>query len=93
MFNAVAVCALLLPVLSQAQVKLLRHPTYSKGKVAFSYLGDIWIANEDGSGVMHLTDNEARDQSPPLLTGWQLDRVLLQSPGQRRCLRDPCDRR
>ena len=35
----------------QAQVKLLRHPTYSKGKVAFSYLGDIWIANENGSDV------------------------------------------
>ena len=65
MFKAVlAVCALLLPVLSQAQVKLLRHPTYSKGKVAFSYLGDIWIANEDGTGVLRLTDNEAREQYP-----------------------------
>ncbi len=65
MFKAVlAVCALFLPVLSHAQVKLLRHPTYSKGKVAFSYLGDIWIANEDGSGVLRLTDNEARDQYP-----------------------------
>jgi tricorn protease len=65
MFKAVlAVCALFLPVLTHAQVKLLRHPTYSKGKVAFSYLGDIWIANEDGSGVLRLTDNEARDQYP-----------------------------
>ena len=64
MFKAVAVCALLLPAFSQAQVKLLRHPTYSKGKVAFSYLGDIWIASEDGSGVLRLTDNEARDQYP-----------------------------
>ena len=58
------VCALLLPALSQAQVKLLRHPTYSKGKVAFSYLGDIWIANENGTGILRLTDNEARDQYP-----------------------------
>src|SRR5215475_382419 len=55
---------LLLPVLSLAQVKLLRHPTYSKGKVAFSYLGDIWVANEDGTGVMRLTDNKARDVYP-----------------------------
>ena len=46
-----AVAILSLPVLMQAQVKLLRHPTYSKGKVAFSYLGDIWIANENGSGA------------------------------------------
>ncbi len=45
-------------------MKLLRHPTYSKGKVAFSYLGDIWIANENGTGVERLTDNEARDQFP-----------------------------
>src|SRR2546430_1131427 len=43
-----AAFALIAPVLCQAQVKLLRHPAYSKGKVAFSYLGDIWIAGEDG---------------------------------------------
>jgi tricorn protease len=56
--------ALLAPIASQAQVKLLRHPTYSKGKVAFSYLGDLWIANENGSGVLRLTDNQARDVYP-----------------------------
>jgi tricorn protease len=56
--------ALLLPTLCQAQVKLLRHPTYSNGKVAFSYLGDLWIANENGSGVQRLTDNQARDVFP-----------------------------
>src|ERR1700678_1697962 len=59
-----AAAVLLLPVLMQAQVKLLRHPTYSKGKVAFSYLGDIWIASENGSDVLRLTDNKARDQFP-----------------------------
>ncbi len=56
--------ALLLPALSQAQVKLLRHPTYSNGKVAFSYLGDLWVANENGTGVQRLTDNQARDVFP-----------------------------
>src|ERR1017187_10745560 len=59
-----AMALLLLPVLAQGQVKMLRHPTYSKGKVAFSYLGDIWIANENGSGVERLTVNSARDQFP-----------------------------
>ena len=59
-----AMALLLLPVLAQGQVKMLRHPTYSKGKVAFSYLGDIWIANENGSGVERLTVNNARDQFP-----------------------------
>src|SRR5690349_736627 len=56
--------ALLVPALAPAQVKLLRHPTYSKGKVAFSYLGDIWIANDNGSGAQRLTDNKARDVYP-----------------------------
>ena len=56
--------ALLVPAISQAQVKLLRHPTYSKGKVAFSYLGDIWVANENGTDVRRLTDNTARDVYP-----------------------------
>jgi tricorn protease len=63
--NALLVAvALLLPAASQAQVKLLRHPTYSKGKVAFSYLGDIWTANENSSGVQRLTDNKERDVFP-----------------------------
>src|ERR1051325_2382384 len=58
------VVALLLPVLAQAQVKLLRYPTYSKGKVAFTYLGDVWVANENGTDVQRLTINKARDQFP-----------------------------
>jgi len=60
-FVAVAV---LLPHLAQAQVKLLRYPSYSKGKVAFSYLGDIWTANENGGEVQRLTDNKAREIYP-----------------------------
>ena len=56
--------ALLFPLLGQAQVRLLRTPSYSKGKVAFSYLGDIWIASENGSGADRLTDNSARDIYP-----------------------------
>ena len=55
---------LLAAAAAHAEVKLLRHPTYSNGKVAFSYLGDLWIANENGSGVLRLTDNQARDVFP-----------------------------
>ena len=29
-------------------IKLARHPDYHAGKIVFSYLGDLWIANEDG---------------------------------------------
>ena len=49
---------------AHAQVKLLRHPTYANGNVAFSYLGDIWTAKENGTGVQRLTDNKARDVYP-----------------------------
>jgi tricorn protease len=52
------------PAAAPEPARLLRQPTYSKGKVAFSYLGDIWIANENGSEVRRLTDNVARDAYP-----------------------------
>lgn len=55
---------LLAPVVLLAQARLLRHPSYHKGKIAFSYLGDIWIANENGSGVERLTVHKARDVYP-----------------------------
>ena len=61
---ALLLAVLLAPVVVRADVKLLRHPTYSNGKVAFSYLGDIWLANEDGSNVRRLTDHRARDIYP-----------------------------
>jgi tricorn protease len=56
--------ALLLSLISYGQSKMMRHPTYSKGKLAFTYLGDIWIANENGSDPERLTDNRARDILP-----------------------------
>jgi tricorn protease len=63
--SAALLCSLLLFTgLATAQVKMLRHPSYSKGKVAFSYLGDIWTANENGTDVQRLTDNAARDVYP-----------------------------
>src|SRR5262245_28243292 len=49
---------------SAAPIRLARHPDYHAGKVTFSYLGDIWIANEDGSGVVRLTDNRACEIYP-----------------------------
>src|SRR3979411_1700549 len=56
--------ALALSLPASSQVKLLRHPTYSIGKVAFSYLGDLWVANENGSGVMRLHHQPQRDIYP-----------------------------
>lgn len=52
------------PTLAQGPARLLRHPTYSEGSIAFSYLGDIWIANDKGGEVRRLTDHRARDVYP-----------------------------
>src|SRR5438046_2949975 len=62
--SLVPLLLLLLSLQSWTQVKLLRQPAFSGGRVAFSYLGDLWIANENGSGVRRLTDNKARDVFP-----------------------------
>ena len=45
-------------------IKLARYPDYHAGRITFSYLGDIWTANEDGSAVQRLTDNTARETFP-----------------------------
>jgi len=59
---------LLLPILdapaAAGPIRLARHPDYHAGRVAFSYLGDIWTANEDGTGVQRITDNSAREIYP-----------------------------
>lgn len=51
-------------VASAAPIKLARHPDYHAGRIAFSYLGDIWTANEDGSSVLRITDHSAREVYP-----------------------------
>ncbi len=51
--------------LAQArEAKLVRQPSYHDGKVAFSYMGDIWVAGEGGSPIARLTANKARDLYP-----------------------------
>jgi tricorn protease len=61
---SLAVCLGLAGMAEAREAKLVRSPTYHDGKVAFSYLGDIWIAREDGSGIVRLTANKARDLNP-----------------------------
>ena len=59
-----ALAVLVLPSLVHAEAKMLRHPSYSKGKIAFTYMGDLWVVNEDGKNPERLTDNKARDVLP-----------------------------
>ncbi len=59
------ICILALASLALAtEVKLARHPDYHNGRIAFSYLGDIWTADESGSNTVRLTVHKARDVYP-----------------------------
>src|SRR6476659_2203604 len=66
--RAAVAAALVLPLapapLCAAPVRLARHPDFHAGKITFSYLGDIWTANEDGSDPHRITDNLARETFP-----------------------------
>src|SRR5438132_8631619 len=46
------------------EAKLVRYPSYNNGRIAFTYLGDIWTADENGQNVQRLTVNKARDAYP-----------------------------
>jgi tricorn protease len=61
---SVALCLGLAGLAQAREAKVVRSPSYHDGKVAFSYLGDIWTAKEDGSGIVRLTANKARDLNP-----------------------------
>ncbi len=64
-FIWMAVALLLSAIIaSAAPVRLARTPDYHAGKIAFSYLGDIWIVDEDGTNPRRITDNSARDVYP-----------------------------
>ena len=45
------------------QILFARYPHISHGKIAFSYHGDIWVADEDGSDVRNLTNHVASDRA------------------------------
>jgi tricorn protease len=66
---AVLVTALLILAFARAPqtsapIKLARHPDYHAGRIAFSYLGDIWTVNEDGSAPQRLTDHRGHEMYP-----------------------------
>jgi tricorn protease len=45
-------------------IKFARYPHTANGRLAFSYHGDIWIANADGSQPARLTAHIGRDAFP-----------------------------
>jgi tricorn protease len=46
------------------EIKLARQPDYHAGKIAFSYLGDIWTVDESGANADRLTDHRGHDAYP-----------------------------
>jgi tricorn protease len=53
-----------LPSASAWEIKLARHPDYHDGKIVFSYLGNLWLVDQDGSHPRRLTVQRARDIHP-----------------------------
>ena len=62
----IALLALLVSTLAAtAQTRLLRQPTYHQGRVAVSYMGDLWIASENGADQpKRLTSHKGREIMP-----------------------------
>lgn len=52
------------PLAGAGTIRNARHPDIRDGKIVFSYLGDLWLAAEDGSGARRLTVHTARDVYP-----------------------------
>ncbi len=49
----------------EQEARILRHPDYHDGKIAFSYLGDLWVVGEDGAAPpARLTVHLARELYP-----------------------------
>jgi tricorn protease len=47
-----------------AEAKLVRYPHYHGGKIVFTYLADIWTADENGQNIRRITVHRARDVYP-----------------------------
>jgi tricorn protease len=58
---ALLVCAASVPA---RDAMLTRYPHYYQGRVTFTYLGDIWTADENGANIKRLTVHRARDVYP-----------------------------
>jgi tricorn protease len=47
-----------------APIKFARTPHIAKGRIAFSYHGDIWVAADDGTNPRRLTAHLSNDTNP-----------------------------
>jgi tricorn protease len=61
---SVALTVVTASVVFGREAKLVRYPHFHNGRIAFSYLGDIWTADENGQNIQRLTVNRASDVYP-----------------------------
>jgi tricorn protease len=60
-----ALALALLPVQAAADpIRFMRDPHVHGTRIVFSYMGDIWIGNRDGSDVRRLTSHVGREIAP-----------------------------
>ncbi|HZF41332.1 MAG TPA: biopolymer transporter Tol, partial [Blastocatellia bacterium] len=62
-FALLLVCSLSFVAFGR-DVKLARYPHYHQGRIVFTYLGDIWTADENGQNIKRITVHRARDVYP-----------------------------
>ena len=43
------------------EARLVRYPHYHNGRIVFTYLGDLWTADDNGQNIQRLTVNRGRD--------------------------------
>ncbi len=48
----------------QAPTRMLGHPAVSADHIAFTYAGDIWLADRDGANARRLTSHPAQEYNP-----------------------------
>jgi tricorn protease len=46
------------------EARLVRYPHYHQGRIVFTYLADIWTADENGQNLRRITVHKARDVYP-----------------------------
>jgi tricorn protease len=61
LLSAIALLIFMSSFVFAREARLVRYPHYHNGQVVFSYLGDVWTADENGQNVQRLTVNRARD--------------------------------
>ena len=61
-----ALASIAVPAFAQNidDTRLLSQPAVSATHVAFTYAGDLWISNRDGSGVRRLTTHPGNETNP-----------------------------